>query len=520
MPVCSPTCPSLSSSSDLIDMNAPDSLQKLSDILSSVRDTALELHESFEKRGESPLLAFERFILPSNRRFSDEHRAFLLWHLLLFSQPRIQSQKAFQNAISAKFPDANASIVVRQLQCRPPRAWSFRHSYQRSFAHTIAGPNSHFEISIDACLSATGDALDVEHLYTYGWTITYDDKIYLISACQLSQEQIYAIESFRPFPLQLNEDDFWEEACIPLMRTICEQYQVVTTSPSEQAALTDYTPEKRYDRLQRILRSTLASNIVLSSGALHTKVAKCSAEEILSAVQTLVDANLNTREQTPLHDTLRHRLLEAIGCDDKGNMPAAHDALLAADPIGLLLLSPDHPMFNTLTPRDSIRAALQYEEKNGLSEATEAFKIYRQERRWLAAFPCFDFSCEQHAACFGIPAEAIAEVFSPKLFDAKLPITPQGDVLRQLQNKLGLYKDDGDFPRFRTVLEAITSRTFLRNNNMVNIAQWLFQCCSRWRYCLCEISPESVPKQRVISQSNQQLLQRGLKNLSDMFRKK
>lgn len=501
-------------------MKAPDSLQKLSDILSAVRDAALELHEAFEKRGESPLSDFERFILPSNRRFSDEHRAFMLWHILLFSQPRIQSQKAFQHAVSTTFPNADASIVVRQLQCCAPRAWSFRHSYQRSFAHTLAGPNSHSEISIEASLCADGDILELEHLYAYGWTITFEDKIYLISACQLTQEQVYAIEYFRPFPLQLGEDDFWEEACIPLMRMICEQHQVVANAPSDSPVLTDYAPEKRYERLQRILRSTLASNIVLSSGALHTKVACQSPEDILNAVQTLVEANLNTREPTPLRDELRHRLLEAVGCDDSGNMPAAHDSLLSADPVGLLLLPPDLHMFTEISPRDSIRTALLYEEKHHLSDATEAFKIYRRERRWLAAFPCFDFSCEPHAASFGIPAEAIAEIFSPKLFDAQLPITPQGDVLRQLQNKLGLYKQDGEFPRFRTVLEAVSSRTFQRNNNMANIAQWLIQCCTRWRYCLCEISPETVPKQRVISQSNQQLLQRGLKNLSDMFRKK
>ena len=501
-------------------MKAPDSLKKLSDILTAVRDAALELHESLEKKGENPLLDLERFILPSSRRFSDEHRAFMLWSLLLFSMPRIQSQKNFQNAISTTFPNANASIVVRQLQCSAPRAWSFRHSYQRSFAHTIAGPNCHTEISIDACLSAGGDILDLEHLYAYGWTITFEDKIYLISACQLTQEQVYAVESFRPVPLQLSEDDFWEESCIPLMQTICEQCQVVSTALPAAPRQTDYAPEKLYERLQRILRSSLASNIVLSSGALHTKVACRPPEEILAAVQALVDTNLNTREPTPLRDILRHRLLEAVGCDDAGTMPAAHDSLLTADPLGLLLLPADHPVYAELTPRDSIRAALLYDEHTHTSDVTNAFNIYRREKRWLAAFPCFDFSCETHAASFGIPSEAIAEIFSPQLFDAKLPFTPQGDVLRQLQNKYGLYKQDSEFPRFRTVLEAVSSRTFQRNNNMVSIVQWLIQCCTRWRYCLCEISPESVPKQRVISQSNQQLLQKGLKSLSDMFRKK
>ncbi|MBQ9815891.1 MAG: hypothetical protein IJM59_00265 [Proteobacteria bacterium] len=492
-------------------------VQRLSAILSTIRDTALEIHEQFEKNGSNPLLDFEHLVLQEGRRLSDYDRATILWHLLLFTEPRLESQKKFQNAVSAKLPNAEASIIVRQLTCFPPRAWSFRPSYDRGFGHSLAGPNAHTEISIDACLSGYGDIQTQDHVYAIGWTLTFEDHIFLIAASELSQNQIYEIEAIKPFPKQLNDDDFWEESLFSIIQNVYEAQPQLSFVPKSAPDCTDYSPERRFERLNRIITGTLPSNIIRTEGTLQITVAKGDAQTILNAVDRIVTSVLTNSRDQVFRETLRCRTLQAVGCDNDGNMPHAHISLLTADPVALLLLPDDLPMFREIGSRDSIKMALQYDEKNGTHDATDAFSVFQRERRWLAAFPCFDFSIEEHAARFGIPVSSIQTLFDPALFSARLPIVPQGDVLRQLQNKYGFYQPDAPLPTFRDVIDAISSRAFIRSGNMTQIVQWLISCCDRWRYCLCDIEPEHV--QKTFSRSNQKLLQKGLKSLSDMFKK-
>lgn len=492
-------------------------LEKLSEIFNTIRDTALEVHEHFEHEGNNPFIEFEQCVLGNGRRFDDETRASSVWSMLLFTQPRLVSQKKFQTAVSAKLPNAEASLIVRHLMCTPPRAWSFRHSYQRGFAHTLAGPNAHSEISVDGCLSTWGTVQEDDHLYVIGWTLPFEDNIFLICANEINQQQVYQVEKIRPFPLQLSEDDFWEENMLELMQELYALLPQMAVSNQPELERTDYSPERRFDRLGRIISNTLSSNVVRAASSLQTVVASSSPMEILASVDSLVSSAVHLTKEQHFLQELRLRTLEAVGCDSDGNMPHAHVSFLTSDPIALLLLPESLEMFKEISPRDSIRMALAYDEKHGSDYAISAFKIYQRERRWLAAFPCFDFSCEDHASRFGIPVEAIETIFSPELFKAKLPIIPQGEVLRQLQNKYGFYQPNTPNPSFRMVIDAINSRAFQRAGNMAAIVQWIMSCCERWRYCLCEIEPDTST--RTINQSNQQLLQKGLKGLSAMFKK-
>lgn len=494
-----------------------DPLHKLSEILSTVCDSALELHEKFEKSGEKPIEDFERYILSGNRRFSDEVRANVIWHLLLFTEPRLQLQKKFQTSLNARMPSPDAAIVVRQLLCSPPKAWSYRHSYQRGFAHPLAGPNAHTEISIDGCLSASGTILEDDHLYGIGWTLTFEDQIFFVHTSALNQNQVYEIESCRPFPLPQKEDDFWEEHLLKIVQNLFNSLPFVKETASIAPQKTAYEPEHRFERLAKILMGSLSSGVVRTRSSLHISAATETPEQIVENVRQTVQSSL-TKSDIYMFETLCERTLEAIGCDSDGQMPRAHQSLLTGDPLGLLLLPEAHPIFQHLSPRDSIRQALQCEDFEALTEINQAYQIYQRERRWLAAFPCFDFTIEEHATKFGLPVDMIKQIFDPRLLSSHLPIVPQGEALKQLQNKFGFYMQDAQPPVFGMVLDAMTSRSFQKTGMMSSIVQWFMTYCDRWRYCLCEIEPDNA--QRKVSKSNQKLLQKGLKDLSAMFKKK
>ncbi|MBQ9396250.1 MAG: hypothetical protein IJU23_12165 [Proteobacteria bacterium] len=493
-------------------------LERLSEIFGSIRDTALEVHEQFEEKGKNPLNELQDYILGKDRRFDNSVRSTTLWAILLFTQPRLASQKEFQDAVSSKLPGSEAALIIRHLACNAPRAWSYRRSYQRGFAHTLAGPNAHSEISVDGCLSNWGTIEESDHLYIIGWTLTFDDHIFMIYAGQISMQQVHEIEKIRPFPLQLSEDDFWEENMVEMLSDIHESYPVTVFSNRISPVTTDFNPEQKFEHLKRIISGTVSSTVVRSTGSLQLTAATGTSDEILASVSSLVSRQLAKPKDDLLYTPLCHRVLEAIGCDTEGNMPHAHNSLLLADPVGLLLLPDTHEIYKTVGPRDCIRVALQAESVLDSDDVAKAFAIYQRERRWLAAFPCFDLNSEEHAAHFGIPYDSIEQIFAPQLFSSCLPIIPQGDVLRQLQNKYGFFQPDTPTPTFKAVLEAINSRAFMRSGNMSLIAQWLMTCCDRWRYCLCEIEPEK--NSRTINQSNQKLLHKGLKNLSAMFKKK
>lgn len=501
-----------------MDKNSMDSLQKLSKILADVQDIALQLHENSESDGVAPLLDFERSILPYSRRFADDVRAFMLWNLLLFTEPRITSQKQFQTALSTRLTRPEAALVVRQLMCRPPRAWSYRCSYQKAFVHSLAGPNNHTEISVDGCLSATGTVETADHIYALGWIVTYEDKTFLIHATPVTLEQIRIIEMMSPFPKQLNEDDFWEETLFEILQDIFEATPLFSLISQRKLEATDYNPEARHNVLQRILTSNMSTG-VFHAMPFQSIVATATADQIVQAAQKIVASHVGTTKRTAHIVTLQNRLLEACGCDADGNMPHAHISLLMADPIALLLLPQDSPIFTRFSPRDSIKQALAFDEQNNTHEATDAFAIYQRERRWLSAFPCFDFNNESHAQKFGIPTQILQNIFDPALFKACLPIPPQDDVLRQLQTKFGFYLPDNEPPTFEAVLRALTSRNFQTHGNMASIVTWIINCCSRWRYCMSEIEPTVTGAQRTVNQANQKLLKKGLKGLADMFKK-
>ncbi len=493
-------------------MTSSDSPDKLSHILADIFDTALLVHEQLEKTGINPLVEFERCLLPGNRRLSDEDRARILWNLLVFTQPRIASQRQFQNLLNAKLPNTESAIIVRQIICSPPRAWSYRKSYQRGFAHTLAGPNAHNEISVNGCLNTFGTPEEADHLYVIGWTITFEDEIYLVCADTLTQKQVYDIEGIKPFPLQVHDDDFWEESMIAIIQKIYEAFPTFSISPLQDIEYTDYAPERMVARLGQIL----ACSTQIVKTPLQVTVALQSPEKILAAVQQMIKEKPG--ESETFIRKLRLRLLESVGCDENGNMPRAHASLLAADPIALLLLPDSHPVFQKLNPRDPIKLALQFEETQETSDISDAFEVYQHERRWLAAFPCCDFACEEHASKFGFPVDSIRAVFDPRLFETQLPIAPQGEFLRQIQRKYGYYSSTDQNYSFGVLLNAAGAVYGNLGKNTADFVQWLMNCCERWRYCLSHIEPDTA--KRTLNQDNQKLLHKGLKELSAMFKKK
>ena len=73
-----------------------DPIQKLSKILETIQDVALETHEFIESQGRIPLAELESMIF-THRDVSVETRANLIWPFLIFTRPRLNSQNDFQN---------------------------------------------------------------------------------------------------------------------------------------------------------------------------------------------------------------------------------------------------------------------------------------------------------------------------------------------------------------------------------------------------------------------------------------
>ena len=491
----------------------PRNTQKLSKLLENIQDTAFLTHESIEREGIVPIIDFERSYAES-RQFESWTHADIFWNLLIFTQPRTEIQQQFQNVLATRLASPETAFIVHQIMCRPPRVWSYRLSYRRGFAHTVAGPQKHNEISIDCCISATGAPVTDEHLYAIGWTLSFEDKIYLICAAAISQDEVFEIENVRPFPLQFEDDDFWEENLGQILGILAPARQPSISFPTAAVRRTNNSPEYRFEKVHALVRSALSP--VFDGGTIQAFVATATPEQILQKVDEIVHRQSFNSERVSA-ETLRRRLIQAIGCDETGAMPCAHRSMIINDPTALLLLPPEHPVFETVHARDPIRNALAVESCR--DDIERAFSVYLRERRWLNAFPCFDFTIENHAAVWGIPVDALHDIFAPELFSAHLPISPKGDVLKQLQNKFGMYLPDQPVPGFQEVLDVLTSRAFARTGCMSQIAQWIVACCSRYRYCLSEIEPDISSAQRSINADNQRLLKKGLQSLADMFKK-
>ena len=499
------------------DTTPPD-LKQLATHLATIQDVALRTHETLERTAMPPILELEASLVGAGRTLDLETRARVEWALLLFSTPRYEVQSDFQTELGKHIHDAETALIMRQLRSRAPRLWSYRRSYDRGFAHTMAGPQKHHEIALDGFVYVDGTFESADHLYALGWTLSYHDRIFLICADVVSQAQAFSVETVRPFPLQLDDDDFWDECFHGIFDVLYPSRAAAGLVPRRASLPLPDSPELRYGCLQRILIRALSPAVVRRSPSLHEIVATGSPQEILAAVDSLIQVDTAS---APLdeqgRDVLRRRLLQAVGCDETAQMPCAHDAILAADPVALLCLPGDLPLFREIAPRDSIRHALLYDERHGSHEAHDAFAVYQRERRFLASFPCLDVACEEHAARLGLPADVLHRIFDPALFETVLPIVPQGDVLRQLQSKFGFYSPDP--PVFKDALDAVASRSLSRTGNMSAILQWIFTCCERWRYCRSQIDPDTASTQRSVNQSNQKLLHRGLSRLADMFKK-
>ncbi len=506
---------------EIIESEDIEDAWQLSECLKHIQNHALMIHEQFEERGIPLLRCFEQIIFGQARRVSEDVFCSVLWNDLIFTQARLVEQKNFQNRIVSALPDAEHALIMRQIICNAPRVWSFRRSYQRSFAHTINGPLRTREISLNGSLTAHGCVNPAVHLYAYGWLVTYHDKSWLINAAELSREQIVNVEKIHPFPLHKADNQFWEEMFIEIMQAVYETRPILDNMAVRKNSiglLTDYAPEAYFSRLQKLILRQMPNNSETHHARqdIHEIVAKNSAEDIVEAAQRAIQEYTSS----PLPG-MKERLLESLGCDKDGQMPQAHPLILANDPIALLLLDSKLPIFKHIHERDPIKLALQYEIEHGEDRTVhQAFEQYVFERRWLLSYASFDMNCEDHALVVGLPIATVKCVFDPRLLDARLTIVPQGEYLRQLREKFGMFLENDEMPKFIDVVHALISRKIQRSNSMVPIVQWFFNCCERWRNCLSEIETVSQNVCRSLDNNSQKLLSNGLSNLAAMFKKK
>ncbi len=492
-------------------------IQKLSKLLQEIQDIACVTHEAVERTGVCPLRDFESGIAGHHRAYDEETRFTVLWQMLIYTLPRFELQARFQLDMSKNTTKADAALIVRQIRSSAPRIWSYRRSYESGFVHTDFGPRKHKELAIDGCLLADGRIVDDAHIYALGWTLTYNDKIYLICADELDRDLAFSIEILHPFPKHLDDDEFWEESFTSIIEKVYGTHRLTTFNDRLSSVATDYSPESLYARLQCFMNGEMTVQS-RNTPSIHATVAMESGEEIVSNVnRRLVRFMPTIRRQTEVYQYLFRRYLEANGCDESGEMPHAHRSLLMSDPLGLLCLSDDELARLGLSPRDTIKQALSLESVD-LTCVEDAFAIYMHERRWLASFPCMDLSVESHAMKFGIPYDDIKLVFSPELLEFRVPIAPQGEVLKQFQTKYGLYMADDESPKFGEALDICMSRQFSRTGNMSQIAQWIYKVCDRWRYCKSEIELVTSGMQRRVNKTTQTLLHKGLSQLADIFR--
>ncbi len=516
-----PTSEQLTAFAELIDADDIADAKLLGACLQRIQDIALQIHEQFELRGLPIIRFFEQAIFGPYRRVSEDTLCSSVWNFALFTRARLVDQQTFQDRVIAALPDAEHTLIMRQLLCNAPKAWSYRRSYQKSFAHTLNGPQKTQEISLRASLSTSGIINTAAHLYALGWNVTFHDKTWFISACELTRDQAFAIEAIHPFPLHRRDEVFWEEMFSEIMQTIFESNSILTPEAARRSVpeQTTYMPEVQFQRVQKlVLRQMYATRSVEMRRAardIHDVIALCSPAEIVNAAERAVQEFTSTQG-----DGLRDRLLEAFGCDEKGEMPQASTMILANDPTALLLLDPELPLFSHIHARDPIKTALQYETQNGEDlTVRKAFEQYVAERRWLQTFACFDLNNEEHASAVGLPIDSIKSVFDPRFLDARLSIALQGDYQHQLQEKFGYYTQDCPWPKVREVIDAVMSRRIQRGSAMVPLVQWLFQCCERWRNCLSEIETANQSV-RTLDQNSAKMLSNGLKGLAAMFKKK
>lgn len=501
-------------------------IQNLSKLLRKIQDIACATHESIERTGVCPLRDFESGMAGRHRIYDEEARLEVFWQMLVYTLPRFELQARFQLDMSRNTKDADAALIVRQIRGSVPRIWSYRKSYESGFVHTDFGPGKHKELAVEGCLMADGRIVDDVHVYALGWTLTYNDRIYLICADELNRDLAFSIEIHHPFPKHLNDDEFWEESFTSIVEKVYESRCHATFRDRVSSLSTEYSPESNYARLQSILNNEITVQ-TRNAPSIHATIAMGTAKEIVSDAERRLVRYLPTiRRQAEIYDYLLRRYLEAHGCDESGEMPQAHRSLLMADPLGLLCLSEEDPVCRRLSPRDTIKQALSIDADSECAEPSaqrcskvnEAFGVYARERRWLASFPCMDLGIESHAVKFGIPYDDIKLVFAPELFDYRVPVAPQGDVLKQFQTKFGLYVPDDEPPVFGEAIEICMSRQFSRTGNMSSIAQWIYKVCDRWRYCKSEIELASSGGRRRVNKTTQSLLHKGLSQLADIFK--
>ncbi len=495
-------------------------IQKLSQLLQEIQDIACATHEAIEKTGLCPLRDFETGLAGNHRAYDAETRLTVLWQLLVYTSPRFELQARFQYEMSKNTPNSDVALIVRQIRSSAPRIVSYRKSYDKGFAHTDFGPTKHNEMAADGCLFADGRIAGDAHIYAIGWMLSFNDKIFLICADEISREEAFSAETAEPFPKHSDDDEFWSELFMPIIGTVYQSRRHATLSNRVASLRTAHAPEAEYARFQALMSEQIAPQS-RAAETINAFVAEHSAEEIADYAQRLAArrAWADAKDRSQAINRLAVRILRAVGCDETGNMPHAHRAVLAGDPAGLLLLPDDLPSRSRFSPRDTIKQALDAGEKMGETAAKDAFEVYMRERRWLASFPCVDLSAEDHAMKFGIPYDGIRRIFSPELMTYRAPIAPQGDVLKQFQTKFGDYMPESEeFPTFEDALSKCMSRQFSRTGNMSQIAQWIYKVCDRWRYCKSQIEMSASGPRRSVNKATQSLLHKGLSQLADMFK--
>ncbi|MFA5623773.1 MAG: hypothetical protein WC966_01785 [Bradymonadales bacterium] len=494
-------------------------LESLSKALEDIQNLALKLHEKIEQTSfEAPLLALERRIFGASKRVSLEVRASILWQLFIFTRPISQKQERFQNSLQNAFGDASLRLLWRQLNTQRVKLWSYRRSLQnRGVGRTLAGPMQYQELFFDNVISADGSLLDAEHYLGFGCPVQCMEKNVLLIFAHLSQNQSYVVDSLQPYPKSEDDDAFWEEQLLGVIRSLYPACVDTRFGEITGDAHTDFNPELRLLRLQCLIQD--ANKIRYSENTKHSIRASLALATKGEAISEVYDIFAERRYQSdgkdPSTPTLS-RFLAALGFLEDGQCPRAHRASLLGDPIALLLLSPDSPVLASLHSREPIRLALKWELENGLSFSKKAFEKYEIEQRWCASFDSFDLNNDDHMAVLSYVSLAtdIAAIFPEEFFEMPL-ILPSGELAAIFLEE----KMEAETCSMGKAMEFVPSLRRLKQSATLfsEAKRWLLVTARTWRSVLSEIETRQGVG-RLVTDESRDRLKDGLQALMEMFK--
>lgn len=493
-------------------------LEPLSQALRAIQDSALITHEQLEASSfDAPLLSLERRIFGPSKRVDTPVRVGILWQLLVFSKAVSRMQESFQTLLNTALEEASQRLLWRQLNTQHIKLWSYRRSLQnRGIGRTVAGPLQYQEVYFDNIIAADGAILEAEHYLGFACPVQWMQKNILVLFSEISQTQSYFASALHPYPCTPDDDAFWEEQLLVILRGIYPSTHDIRAVEHPDDEHTAYNPELRLLRLQCLLQD---ANKIRYSGksrcSIRASLAQATQGEALAEVLAMFGNRRYAVDGADPSTPSVARFLASLGYLEDGQSPRAHRSSLLGDPLALLLLDSQNPVFEHVHEREPIRSALQWEAGQGLNSVQEAAARYELEQRWCASFDSLELEREEHVSILSFTAllTDIEVLFSRRLFDMPL-IMAQGE-LGAVFLAQGLGADD------KTMQDGIVFVQNMRNVKhnfelLHEAVRWILSAARSWRSIVSEVN-HAQNSARLITQESRERLAGGLKDLMDLF---